>query len=318
LYAIAEWELANNPEPLEITARKLRKFYDSQSEAAFLEDLYLSLYGIYLVDGHPLPDVNPGMLRGSNPTLDAVAKLCESAGRGGRAVVTYNYDSLLEIALQNLPHQTVFSATDLVPGALPIYHVHGYVPLDKTIPASRGDDIVFTEDQYHQVAENPYTWSNLVQLQLMSNSVGLMVGLSLSDRNMRRILDAIRNSPIHSTNFALLKEPETNPPGDEALDAIHHKAIDYLHAFENSGIKSEQLSSGNVLFPRPGVKSGSLIVRGAVKGELTYRFEIAEILRQVKLVEKDLQTFVLGELGITPLWYREYAEIPKMIDEILK
>src|SRR5574342_652163 len=43
LYAIAEWQLANSTESLEITARKLRRFYASQSENAFLEDLYLSL-----------------------------------------------------------------------------------------------------------------------------------------------------------------------------------------------------------------------------------------------------------------------------------
>ena len=318
LYAIAEWQLANSTESLEITARKLRRFYRSQNEDAFLEDLYLSLYGMYLTDGQPLPEISSQMLRWNNATLDAVSKLCESDGEGVRAVVTYNYDSLLEIALGDRPHQSVFDADSPTAGKLPIYHVHGYVPLDKHAPASRGGDIVFTEDQYHHVAENPYTWSSLVQLQLMSNSVGLMVGLSLSDRNMRRILDAIRNSPIQSTNFALLKEPDTSRPEEEVLDKIHHKAIDYLHAFENSGIKSEQGNSERVLFPRPGVKSGSLVVRGGIKGEPIYRSQIAGIIEQVKLIETELQEFVLGELGITPIWYKDYADIPGMIEEILK
>jgi hypothetical protein len=318
LYAIAEWQLANSTESLEITARKLRRFYRSQNEDAFLEDLYLSLYGIYLADGQPLQEVSSQMLRWNNATLDAVAKLCESDGEGVRAVVTYNYDSLLEIALGDRPHQSVFNADSLTAGRLPIYHVHGHVPLDKQLPASRGEDIVFTEDQYHHVAENPYTWSSLVQLQLMSNSVGLMVGLSLADRNMRRILDAIRNSPIQSTNFALLKEPDTSRPEEEVLDKIHHKAIDYLHAFENSGIKSEQGNSERVLFPRPGVKSGSLVVRGGIKGEPIYRSQIAGIIEQVKLIETELQEFVLGELGITPIWYKDYADIPGMIEEIIR
>lgn len=319
LYAIAEWQLASSTESLEITARKLRRFYRSQNEDSFLEDLYLSLYGIYLADGQPLPEISSQMLRWNNATLDAVAKLCESDKDGVRAVVTYNYDSLLEIALGDQPHQSVFNSEALNPGRLPIYHVHGYVPLHKQVPASRGDDIVFTEDQYHHVAENPYYWSSLVQLQLMSNSVGLMVGLSLSDRNMRRILDAIRNSPIQSTNFALLKEPDTSQPEEEVLDKIHHKAIDYLHAFENSGIKSEQGNSGSVLFPRPGVKSGSLvIVHGGIKGEPSYRSQIAGIIEQVKLVETELQEFVLGELGITPIWFQDYAQIPGIIDEIIR
>jgi len=318
LYAIAEWQLANSTESLEITARKLRRFYRLQNENSFLEDLYLSLYGVFLADGRPRPEIDSRMLRWNNTTLEAVSKLCESTGEGVQAVVTYNYDSLLEIAIANLPHQSIFDSGPLTPKTLPIYHVHGYVPLDKQVTASRGDDIVFTEEQYHHVAENPYYWSNLVQLQLMSNSVGLMVGLSLSDRNMRRILDAIRNSPIRSTNFALLKEPETSRLGEEILDKIHHKAIEYLHDFENSGIKSDRENSENVLFPKPGVKSDSLVVRGGIKGEPIYRSQIAGIIEQVKLVEKELQEFVLGELGITPIWFQEYADIPKIIDEILK
>jgi hypothetical protein len=318
LYAIAEWQLANSTESLEITARKLRRFYRSQNENSFLEDLYLSLYGVFLADGRPRPEIDSRMLRWNNTTLEAVSKLCESTGEGVQAVVTYNYDSLLEIAIANLPHQSIFNSVSLTPNTLPIYHVHGYVPLDKQVIASRGDDIVFTEEQYHHVAENPYYWSNLVQLQLMSNSVGLMVGLSLSDRNMRRILDAIRNSPIRSTNFALLKEPETSRPGEEILDKIHHKAIEYLHDFENSGIKSDRENSENVLFPKPGAKSDSLIVRGGIKGEPIYRSQIAGIIEQVKRVEKELQEFVLGELGITPIWFQEYADIPKIIDEIIK
>lgn len=318
LYAIAEWQLANSTESLEITARKLRRFYRSQNEDSFLEDLYLSLYGVFLADGRPRPEIDRGMLRSNNTTLEAVAKLCESEREGVRAVVTYNYDSLLEMALAGLPHQSIFDSDSLTPGTLSIYHVHGYVPLDKQVAASRGDDIVFTEEQYHHVAENPYYWSNLVQLQLMSNSVGLMVGLSLSDRNMRRILDAIRNSPIQSTNFALLKEPDTNRPEEEVLDKIHHKAIEYLRDFENSGLKSEREDPESVLFQRPGVKSDSLVVRGGIKGEPSYRSQIAGIIEQVKLVEKDLQTFVLAELGITPIWFQEYTDIPGIIDELLK
>ena len=290
LYAIAEWYLDNSTEPLEIIARKVRRYYSPESEISFLDDLYLSLYGSFLVDGQPSTELNSQMLRGNNATLNSVAKLCESDSNGIHAIVTYNYDSLLEIALNKVPYQTIFKSTPLESNTLPIYHVHGYVPLDRETTCSEGDEIVFTEDQYHQVAQNPYYWSNLVQLQLMSNSVGLMVGLSLSDRNMRRILDAIRNSPINSDNFALLKEPDIRGPEREVIDDIHHKAIDYLDEFENSGIKSEQRYSESVFFPQPGVKSGKLIIsRGGVKGGERYQFEIAEIIEQIKLVDKKLQ-----------------------------
>ncbi len=318
LYAIAEWYLANSTEPLEIIARKLRKHYEAGIGNAFLDDLYSTLYGGFLIDEQPSSNINKDFLRSDNTTLDAIADLCEATRKGIRAVITYNYDSLLEMAL-NIPCQSVFDLT-LTDSRLAIYHVHGYVPLDRAVAHSKENEIVFTEDQYHRVAENPYSWSNLVQLQLMSSSVGLMIGLSLSDRNMRRLLDAIKNSPIHSVNFALLKEPDMSPPDERVLDEIHQKAIYYLNQFERSGIKSEQRSYDGIFFPQPGVKQdfyhGIKSSRAGIKGFNRYQSDIAGIIEQVKLIDKTQQEYVLRQLGITPIWFKEFSEIPKIMSEI--
>jgi len=185
LFAIAEWHMANSSEPLEITARKLQKYYHpgTDGEEEFLKSLYQTLYGGFLnKNGGPPVDIDKGLLRNANTTLDAVAKLCESTKsnkRGIRAVISYNYDDLLEISLGDFPYQSIFNRESKVGDKLPIYHVHGFVPLKKDVQGSMGHEIVFTEDQYHRVARDPYYWSSLVQLQSMSGSVGLMIGLSL-------------------------------------------------------------------------------------------------------------------------------------------
>ena len=320
LFAIAEWHLANSTEPLEITARKLHTYYDTENGhegGIFMEDLYRILYGSMLDGyGEPHQDINKRFLRSKNRTLDAVAKLCESKRGGIRSVITYNYDNLLEISLGKHPYQTVYSATSLENDKLPVYHVHGYVPFDKNTPGSTFDDIVFTEDQYHLVARDPYNWSNLVQLQSMTNSVGLMIGLSLSDRNMRRLLDAVRNAPVNSISYALLQVPDEDPPEDRVLDEIHAKAISYLDKFKKSGIKSEQNESSGVLFSRSGIKSARSAMPGR-KGP-RYQREISGIIGQVKKLNQKQQQNVLEQLGITPIWFNKFPDIPVILGKILQ
>jgi hypothetical protein len=319
LYAIAEWHLKNSTEPLEVTARKLRKHYKDSDQNLFIEDLYSTLYGNFMVNGFPDPQIDKDFLRKNNATLKALAKLCESSKKGVSAVLSYNYDSLFEMVLGNLSHQTIFKPVKPEPEKLPIYHVHGYVPLNPEQDGSQSEDIVFTEDQYHRIAENPYSWSNLVQLQLLSNTTGLMVGLSLSDRNMRRLLDAVQHSPINSLNYALLQEPDNSPPDDNILDQIHQKAKDYLREFEESGIKRDTPYDG-IMFPHPGYKSEYPNIKSSRSGEKgpRYRVEIAGIIEQVKLIDKDQQEYVLKQMGIIPIWYKKHTEIPGIINRIFE
>ena len=319
LFAIAEWHLSNSTEPLEITARKLRKYYSENNwENEFLHDLHETLYGSYLnKEGHIIVDVNNYFLRDNNPTLDAVASLCESKRKGIKSVITYNYDNFLEVALASTAHQPIYSPIPLGSGKLPVYHVHGFVPIDKSEDGSSGADIIFTEDQYHLVARNPYHWSTLVQLQAMSDNVSLMIGLSLSDRNLRRLLDAVSNAPVNSKNYAILMTPDTKSPDDDTLDKIHESAIQYLDRFENSGIKSGENQYDAVLFSKPGVKSDihDIFNESGRKGP-RYHHEIAGIIEQVKLQDRDQQQYVLKQLGVTPIWIEHFSEVPDILNEI--
>jgi hypothetical protein len=323
LYAIAEWQLGQTSEPLEITARKLRNLYGSDGDGrndreAFLRDLWETLWaGFVDVEGRPSDEVHPQAIREGNPTLDAVARLIEagSASRGVRGVITYNYDNLVELVLEGVRHQSIYQVGPLEDDAFPIAHVHGFVPLSGE--GSLPDDIVFTEDQYHMAARDPYSWANLVQIQAMSSTVGLMVGLSLSDRNIRRLLDAIAQAPLDSESFILLQRPPRDPPELEELSGIHEKAVAYLDRFRRSGIKGGDEDRIETTGTHVGVKSAqpTPMSSSGVKGPM-YAMQIAGILEEIRKVDEDQQTKVLGQLGVHPIWYDSHDEIPEILSRI--
>ncbi len=285
LYAIAEWQLRNRHEPPEITAQKVRHYYSDSSE--FLSDLRTALYAGGNFYG------GAEMLRQANPVLASVSDICRTStqnGPGIQAVVTYNYDSLLEIALTGGQCRFVpvwKSSKPLTHPERPIFHVHGYIPPDSS--GSEPDGIVFTEEQYHSAANNPYSWSNLCQIQCMSNSVGLMVGLSLTDSNMRRLLNALKITPLRKPCFALLKRPEWPQPANVDLDEIHEMAEQYFRKFQRSGIKADG-----------GRNDQMMRIITAVNGE-----------------EQATHTKMLEDLGITPIWYEDHNQaVPAILQAI--
>jgi hypothetical protein len=204
--------------------------------------------------------------------------------------VTYNYDNLLELATKGSACEFVpvwKSSAPLKEPARPIFHVHGYIPARGNAPDPYS--IVFTEAQYHAAANDPYSWSNLCQIQCMSSSVGLMVGLSLTDSNMRRLLNALKITPLRQPSFALLKKPQWPVPTTEELDAIHQRAQQYRQQHEGSGIKA-----------------------GTSRNE-----EMLEIIDVVNRNEQAHHAKMLEELGISPIWFEEYEQLPEILDSIV-
>jgi hypothetical protein len=283
LFAIAEWHLKRLREPLEITARKLCNYYPSGQE--FITELKKTLYaGFRKGDGTEFFPMDPRQLCEANPTLSAITELCQTESGGVRAVITYNYDNLLETALEHFPYEVIWKAGPRRSDALPIYHVHGYVPVNEQ-ESSQAEELLFTEEQYNRAMNDPYSWSNLIQIQAMAGSVGLMVGLSMTDRNMRRLLDAVQKAPVKTQNYVLLKEPVWKDPSENEVDEINANALSYIERFNRSG--------GSV----PGTK-----------GE-RYAQEIRDILRQVERQDKEQQGHLLRQLGVEPIWYRDHEEV---------
>jgi SIR2-like protein len=293
LYAISEWQLNRLHEPLEITARKIRQYYSDDSE--FLNQMRSTLYAGFDDQGPTFWQYpNIPQLRLGNPTLDGIASLCEKStvSTGIKAIVSYNYDSLVETVLMN--HESSFipvwkSSATPSPHQHPVIHVHGYIPpFGKCSPL---DEIIFTEQQYHAAAHSPYSWSNLSQIQCLASSVGLMIGLSLSDRNMRRLLDAIKVTPLSQRQYALLKKPAWNEPKPQELEEIHANAVSYIDRFARSGAK----------------KSGS-----------DRNEQMLTIFQELNRHEEANYTKLLLDLGITPIWYSMHEEVGSILMSIIQ
>jgi hypothetical protein len=126
---------------------------------------------------------------------------------------------------------------------LPIYHVHGYIPNPSTRVRSGSvlAEPVFSEDTYHSLINEPSHWANVVQLNALRENVCLMIGLSMSDPNLRKLLDLMSRKREVPKHFAILKlisdqefmnEPVPlgfpSSPGINALVAKHNKAIEIV------------------------------------------------------------------------------------------
>jgi hypothetical protein len=126
-----------------------------------------------------------------------------------RAVISYNFDDLLERQLKrtNVQYHSIYSENESYgPDELPLYHVHGFLP--ETVKSYEGlerSTLVFSEEGYHQIYSDPYHWSNLVQLTNFRENTCLMVGLSMTDPNLRRLLDISARNIERPRHYAFMK-----------------------------------------------------------------------------------------------------------------
>ncbi|EPN3066535.1 SIR2 family protein [Vibrio fluvialis] len=184
-------------------ARYLRKGLSSGSseeQSKFIESVTNQLYALR----NKRFSIN-------SPLIKSIASLCTPSRTGARvrSVLTYNFDDLLERELleRGLSFKSIFEEIDLAgPEDLPIYHVHGFLPEDRTnYPNIDQSTLVFSEEGYHQIYGEAYHWSNLIQLNSLKETACLMVGLSLTDPNLRRLLEISAKSLDKPKHFAFLK-----------------------------------------------------------------------------------------------------------------
>lgn len=118
-------------------------------------------------------------------------------------VMTYNYDNYVEqyLKIYNMKYNVIFDVSDTQNINLPIYHVHGYLPMVKNICEFKSDkndefkhqikylsSIKLTEDDYNILYNDAYSWQIGVQLSFFRENRCLFVGCSLKDPNIRRLL----------------------------------------------------------------------------------------------------------------------------------
>lgn len=238
LFALAEWVLKQKNEPLDIIVRKIKLWYEGKD---FLGMMSNTLYAGFNRENFGA-DISglPAYIVQNNKSLKSILDCCGKSipnEKGINSIITYNYDNLLELGLECYPnvkgnYQIVYKQNQyLEDGKIPIYHVHGYIPYQNA--DTTYDDIIFSEDQYNRAFQDPYFWGNVVQVNQLTNSTGLMIGMSLSDRNTRRILDSVQKSPLFRNNFILMRNPRFKTIEDQSqeLTQIRQKAEEYLNKF---------------------------------------------------------------------------------------
>ncbi len=170
--------------------------------------------------------------------IKSIASMClpRRTGAKVKSVVTYNFDDLLERQLSNnsILHRCIYTDNESYdPDELPVYHVHGFLPEDrKSYDGLDNSTLVFSEEGYHQIYSDSYHWSNLVQLNSFRESNCLMVGLSMTDPNLRRLLDISSKNIERSKHFAFMKRLSSNEFCYETFSGKKSKVIDNVESAE--------------------------------------------------------------------------------------
>ena len=133
------------------------------------------------------------------------------AKSGIRHICNFNFDDLIAEALLTeridckiaTPGEP-FSASQ--EGVI-VYHPHGTLPRfysDNELDSSK---LVFSEDDYHSLYSDPYSWANITQLSLLTSKSVLFVGLSMQDPNLRRLIDLARSRGFTNQHIAVFRDP---------------------------------------------------------------------------------------------------------------
>jgi len=66
--------------------------------------------------------------------------------------------------------------------------------------------LIFSEEDYNKIYSDAYSWSNLAQLNSFRDNTCLFIGCSLTDPNLRRLLDVAARSGEKPRHYAFLKK----------------------------------------------------------------------------------------------------------------
>lgn len=155
-------------------------------------------------------------------------------------VITYNFDDLLEqnldkLNLKNGVHYTSIAKDAEIEGhnKLPVYHVHGIIPKNGPV-----DTVVFSEEEYHRRYSDAYHWSNVEQLHAFARMHCFFIGLSMTDPNLRRLLDTAQrmNKSNGDCHFAFLRRTKLEKYCISDID----KKCKYVHVSESLIDKKKQ------------------------------------------------------------------------------
>ena len=285
LYAIGEWYLNKTGESLDIIIRKLKS---GLHEGEFGRILYECLYN--QLDGANIR--NPFESASENETLTEITALAGQPDRTLNSIITYNFDDLLEqsFSSKNISYTSIYE-TKTFPeiGSVPIYHPHGFLPFGNNSPDPQTiGNIILSEDDYNSIANSNNHWANLIQTSRLTQGTGLMIGLSFSDRNLRRLIDLIANIPLHTNNYIFLKKNSMPKFTKKDSKEIKRKADAILNKMRLAAVKGDSIVYENC----------------------------QTILTEVFRMDEITTYRVFDQMRIKPIWYTDYKEISAFVRRI--
>ncbi|MEA2692496.1 MAG: hypothetical protein QOJ16_1883 [Acidobacteriota bacterium] len=195
----------------------------------------------------------------ANTTLNAAAAFCAVPGEDGafvrnprlHAIVNFNLDALFSAFVlakfKGKVHQerglvlTVERATRASTlDRVSVYHPHGYLRFETGSggPEDALDQLIFTEHQYFDFYDNPYSSFSSTVMFLLREHPWLFVGLSMLDENIRRLLHYSWKEHVQAAGEERRKDPgkATQPrhfallasSGDEELDRHQQASLEPL------------------------------------------------------------------------------------------
>lgn len=182
-----------------------------------------------------------GALYGRLPSRPMPGAICRAVARLAarlKSVVTFNYDDLIEDALRIEGHRntSVWGAGDWgdVVG-VPVYHPHGFLPYSRE--PLKDYWVVLAEADYHTQYAQPFTWSNVAVSKALLESTCLFVSTSVTDPNLRRLLDFMHRETPNRYHYFMWSRPE--PDALKGVEAVVYEAYQdvFLDSHARLGLK---------------------------------------------------------------------------------
>lgn len=196
----------NNSSPL-LQARFLRQGFADDFEKVLSDSMYNNL-------------------KKTSNLIDEIVRLCmPNRGKVGiQAIVNYNFDDLIEQNLQKsrIKFNSVYNEGVIVSNdELGIYHVHGFLPQNREEYHNISKSLlVFSEEGYHKLMLEPYNWANITQLNYLINNTCVFIGLSMTDPNLRRLLEISAQKhtegEIFSNHYTIMKRDKFGTAGSSS------------------------------------------------------------------------------------------------------
>jgi hypothetical protein len=259
-----------SPNPI-IAGRYLQSYFQENNES-FEEAVRQVLYSS--VNKHTQSEL-----------MDEIVNFCVAPGKSPNlnSILTYNFDDILESAIEkigiHIPYKSIFGiGMDIKKGELPIYHIHGYLPEKGNLTSQ--NNITLGEHIYHKQYSDIYSWNNIVQINKFSENTCIFIGSSLTDPNIRRLLDISHTQKgKKKASHYIFKKRKGISEIEKKLDAL---------------LKETELLND--------------------KNRANLNF--SETVKLLTAIYKRFEENDSASFGVQTIWIEEYNEIPQILKEI--